>query len=90
MTIYLNADRSAIVPAGSAEAAFGIQPKDMQRLGFDKLPVLGAVELPEMPDPSVVLSSANTPVEEPVAEVKQAPKPANKAAKKPANKGKDA
>ena len=84
---YLNADRSAIVPTGSPEAAFGIQPKDMKRLGYDKLPT--AVELGDLPEPEGeprTFTTANLAPEPP--EEKEADKPANKAAKKPANKSK--
>lgn len=82
--IFVNADWSAIVPAGSPEAAFGVQPRDAKRLGVDKLPILGSAALPELPEPDtddLVISSANA--EE---EVKEAPKPADKAARKPADK----
>lgn len=34
MSLFVNADWSALVPAGSAEAAFGIQPHDARRLGL--------------------------------------------------------
>jgi len=63
-TLYVNADWSAIVPAGSPEAAFGVQPKDAKRLGLLNLPV---AEGASAPDPtveeaaSVVLTSANEP-----------------------------
>ena len=92
--VFLNADRSAIVPAGSVDAAFGVQPKDMKRLGYDKLPVQGGVELPDLPEPETTveafeLRSASVLPEapaEPEPEAKEAPKPADKAAKKPPTK----
>ncbi len=91
--VFLNADRSAIVPPGSVDAAFGIQPKDMKRLGYDKLPLQGGVKLPDLPEPETTveafeLRSASIVPEaaEPEAETKEAPEPANKAAKKPLNK----
>lgn len=89
-TLYVNADWSAIVPAGSAAAAFGVQPKDAKRLGLDTLAVSDGADAP---DPAVeqvaptTMTSANV-IPEPVApEAKEAPAPANKAALKPANKG---
>lgn len=98
--IFVNADWSAIVPAGSRDAAFGVQPRDAKRLGVDKLPTTGGVKLPDMPEPETaeafVLRSASLteepstePVTEPESEepeAKAAAKPANKAAAKPANK----
>lgn len=100
--IFVNSDWSAVVPAGSREAAFGVQPRDAKRLGVDKLPVRGGVELPELPEPETaeafVLRSASlteepetVPEPEPEpepepVEAKEAPKPADKAAAKPANK----
>lgn len=95
--IFVNADWSAIVPAGSRDAAFGVQPRDAKRLGVDKLPTTGGVKLPDMPEPETaeafVLRSASLteepapePEPEPEPEVKEAAKPANKAARKPRNK----
>jgi hypothetical protein len=96
MIIYLNADRTAIVPEGSADAAFGVQPKDMKRLGYDKLPVQGNIKLPELPEPETaedfVLRSASLteePSTEPVTEPEEedvAEEPEAKQAPKPANK----
>lgn len=88
-TIFLNADRSAIVPAGSAEAAFGVQPKDMKRLGYDGLPLRGGATLPDdLPEPETLaafeLRSASLLPEPP--EAKEAPKPDDKAAAKPSDK----
>ena len=65
--IFVNADWSAVVPAGSPEASFGVQPRDAKRLGVDKLPVLAGREIPE-------------------PEVKEAPRPADKAMHKPRTK----
>lgn len=83
--IFVNADWSAIVPAGSPDAAFGVQPRDAKRLGVDKLPLHDGVRLSDLPEPTepVVLRSAEP---EEVMAAKEAPKPADKAAAKPANK----
>lgn len=82
-SLFVNADWSALVPAGSAEAAFGIQPKDAKRRGL--------LLADEPLDEPVRLASANLVepevVAEPIPESKEAAKPANKAAPKPANKG---
>ncbi len=89
-SLYVNADWSALVPAGSEEAAFGITPKDAKRRGL--LPLEAGETLGE---PEALLTSANlkpepepAPEAEPIPEpeVKQAPKPANKQARKPRNK----
>lgn len=76
--LYVNEDWSALVPAGSPEAAFGIQPHDAKRLGL--LPLETGETLGE---PEALLVSANAEAE---PEVKQAPAPANKQARKPRNK----
>lgn len=85
MTVYVTADWSRVVPEGSPEAAFGVQPKDLRRLGLE-------------PDPSVeqaepeVLTTANTAEPEPSSkqdgppEDKAAPKPEDKAARRPSRK----
>jgi len=71
-SLYVNADWSALVPAGSVEAAFGIDEPTAKRLGLlDKEPDEVIAE-PE------TVSSAN--------ESKEAKAPANKAARKPADK----
>lgn len=97
--LFVNEDWSALVPAGSPEAAFGITPKDAKRRGL--VPLADGETLGE---PETLMVSANLlpaeAVTEPEApadpepeavvsepEVKEAPKPANKAAAKPANKG---
>lgn len=99
-SLFVNADWSALVPAGSPEAAFGITPKDAKRRGLvplDEGETLGEPELlvsanlaPEPTEPEPAPAEVAPEPEEPVAaepEVKEAPKPANKAAVKPANKG---
>jgi hypothetical protein len=80
MVLYVNADWSAIVPAGSPEAAFGIDPETAKRRGL--LPLENGETLTE----PVILRSANAGPEPDEPEVKQALKPADKAARKPRNK----
>lgn len=91
VSLYVNADWSALVPADSPEAAFGITPKDAKRRGLlplDTGETLGELEVLMVsanlvkPEPEVVDVA---PVE-PEPEAKQAPKPADKAARKPRNK----
>jgi len=72
MTVYVNADWTAVVPEDSLAAAFGVQAKDLARLGL-------ATDAPEPSAPSV-LTSANEP------EAKEADQPADKAMPKPADK----
>lgn len=88
MSLYVNADWSALVPAGSPEAAFGITAQDAKRRGLVPL------EPDEKLDERTVLRSANLlpprpeiapePVPEP--EAKEAPKPADKSMKRPRTK----
>jgi outer membrane biosynthesis protein TonB len=101
-SLFVNADWSALVPAGSAEAAFGITPKDAKRRGLLPLETGETLGEPEtlmvsanlLPEPEPEEGAEPEPTPEPEAEpvaepepkVKQAPKPANKAARKPANK----
>lgn len=88
-SLFVNADWSALVPAGSPEAAFGIQPADAKRRGL--VPLEPGETLGE---PEKLFVSANLiepepepePVAEPEPEAKQAPKAANKATKKPTTK----
>lgn len=79
--LYVNADWSALVPAGSVEAAFGLDEETARRLGL----LDGS-----KPAEPVTIHSANLtvaePAPEPEPEAKQAPKPANKAAKQPRDK----
>lgn len=100
---FVNEDWSAIVPAGSSEARFGVQGKDAKRYGLDKLPgfdgelpddaepeVLTSANLTPEPEPEAVVASEPAPEPEAVPDepaVKEAPTPANKAARKPATKG---
>jgi hypothetical protein len=87
-SLYVNADWSALVPADSPDAAFGITPKDAKRRGLLPLDEGETLGEPEM----LLSANAEPQVEQDEAvadadlEVKQAPTPANKAAKKPANK----
>jgi hypothetical protein len=95
-SLYVNADWSALVPAGSPDAAFGIQPKDAKRRGL--LPLQSGETLGEpeklMTTPNVVTVGEDgpevvalpEPEPEPEPKAKEAPKPADKAAKKPATK----
>lgn len=83
-SLYVNADWSALVPAGSPLAAFGLTVEDAKRRGL--LPLASGEQFAQ---PETV-HSANVAEPEPEPEAKQAPAPANKAAKKAANKGKDA
>lgn len=65
-SLYVNADWSALVPAGSPEAAFGITPKDAKRRGLVPLE-----EGETLGEPEALLVSANLVVEpapEPVLE----------------------
>lgn len=92
-SLFVNADWSALVPAGSPEAAYGITPKDAKRRGL--IPLVAGETLGE---PESILASANllpaidaepTPEPEPeeaVSETKEADQPANKEAAPPANK----
>jgi len=76
--LFVNADWSALVLAGSPEAAYGIQPKDAKRLG------LLAKEPGEViPEPEILVSA--NPAPEPEL-VKEAKKPADKSARKPKTK----
>jgi hypothetical protein len=75
--LFVNADWSALVPAGSSEAAFGIQPEDAKRRGLLALEEGETLEEPK--------ELKNQPDPEP--EAKEAEKPEDKAAAKPANKG---
>jgi len=73
-SLYVNADWSALVPAGSVEAAFGIDEPTAKRLGLlEKAPD------EVLPEPETI-HSANEP------EAKEADKPADKAVRKPRNK----
>ena len=87
-TFFVNRDWSAIVPEGSPDAAFGVQAKDLRRLGLADQ--VAAAELPDAePEPKVlVMGSANAQPEPmpPADDTKQAPPPADKQAAKPANK----
>ena len=75
-SLYVNADWSALVPAGSPEAAFGITPADARRLGL-----LPAQDGETFAEPETI-ASAN----EPDPEAKMTPRPADKALRKPRNK----
>ena len=85
-SLFVNEDWSALVPAGSPEARFGITPADAKRRGLLPLAAGETLGEPEM------LHSANLvepePRPEPPPEAKEAETPANKAARKPATKGK--
>ena len=74
MGLFVNADWSALVPAGSPEAAFGITPKDAKRRGL--LPLEKGETLGE---PEILVSANLAPVvePEPVVEVvvETAPEP---------------
>lgn len=85
-SLFVNADWSALVPAGSPDAAFGIQPKDAKRRGLlplDKGETLGEPE--KLIVSANLLPEAEAKEAEPV-EDKEAAKPADKSAKKPAKK----
>ena len=87
--LFVNEDWSALVPAGSPEARYGIQPADAKRRGL--LPLEAGETLGE---PERLLVSANLvepepepePAPDPEPEAKEAPKPADKASRKPATK----
>ena len=93
-SLFVNADWSAIVPAGSLEAAFGITPKDAKRRGLldlDEGETLGEPELlrsandsEAAPDEASEDASAVAEAEAAGAEpeAKEAAKPADKAALK--------
>lgn len=85
MTLYVNADWSALVPEGSPEAAFGVQAKDLKRLGLDHL---AEGDVPKQAEPEVLHSANAEPTPELTADVEKAvAKPSDKAVRKPANKG---
>jgi hypothetical protein len=71
--LFVNENWTALVPAGSPEAAFGIQPEDAKRRGLLPLDEGETLEEPKE------LKSAEP-------EAKEAEKPEDKAAAKPANK----
>lgn len=79
--LYVNADWSAIVPAGSVEAAFGIDEPTARARGL--LPLAEAEKLVE-PETTHSANEATKEPEEP--EAKEADKPADKAVKKPRTK----
>lgn len=92
-SLFVNADWSALVPAGSEEAAFGITPNDAKRRGLlplGKGETLGEPELlvsANLTEPTE--SSAGDAPEETVADepkAKEAPTPADKSVKKPKTK----
>lgn len=76
-SLFVNEDWSALVPAGSSEARFGITPADAKRRGL--LPLERGETLGEPES----LHTANV---EPEPEAKQVAKPADKAIKKPDTK----
>lgn len=98
---YVTADWSTIVPEGDERAAYGVQAKDLKRLGLTP-PDGSAAE--DTPEPEVLASAnllpvepvaeaepaaepeAEAPVPAPEPEAKEAPKPTDKAARKPATK----
>lgn len=89
-SLYVNADWSALVPAGSVEAAFGIDEPTAKRLGLlDKEPE-EVIPKPETVSSANVIEATKEPAEEAEPpdepEAKQADKPPNKAARKPRNK----
>lgn len=94
-SLYVNADWSALVPAGSPEAAFGITPKDAKRRGLLPLELDETLGEPEIlrsanpvrpePEPEPTTEVAE-PEPEPEPEAKEAPKPADKAVRKPRTK----
>ena len=77
-SLYINADWSALVPAGSVEAAFGIDEMTAKRLGLLSKAPAEVIAEPE------TFRSANEPDEEP--EAKEAAKPDDKARRKPKTK----
>ena len=74
-SLYVNADWSALVPAGSPEAAFGITPADARRLGL-----LPAQDGETFAEPETIASANVEP------EAKMTPKPADKALRNSRNK----
>jgi hypothetical protein len=75
MTVYVTAD-GRVVPEGDPEAAYGVQEKDLGRLGLAE---------PEPAPPPEVLKSANAP-EDLEPEAKELPKPSDKALRRPRTK----
>jgi hypothetical protein len=69
-TYYVTADYSRIVPEGSPEAAFGIQPKDLARYGLTP-----PEDVEQAPAGEVLTMGADEPVES-----KQADAPEDKQA----------
>lgn len=86
MTSYfVTSDRKTLVPEGDPRAAFGVQPKDLKRLGLSDQ--VGGFTPPDAPEPQVMRSANEPEPTEPEPDVKEAPPPADKAVKKPATKG---
>ena len=101
-SLYVNADWSALVPAGSPEAAFGLDVETAKRLGLLPLEDGEALAKPvtiasanvataevAVPDSSVATSVEPEPAAEPEdddEEAKEADKPADKARRKPRTK----
>lgn len=63
-SLYVNEDWSALVPAGSPEARFGITPADAKRMGLTEAPAPEAKELPK-PDDKAIAKPADKAVKKP-------------------------
>ena len=61
-SLYVNEDWSALVPAGSPEARFGITPADAKRMGLTEAPA--AKEAPT-PDDKAVAKPADKATKKP-------------------------
>lgn len=88
-SVYINADRTRVVAAGSPEAAFKVHVSQLPKLGIASAAVVKTVEL-EDGTRFVARGDADF---EPVAaaaqaepEAKEVPKPADKARRRPATK----
>lgn len=84
---YVTDDWKTLVSEGDPRAAYGVQARDLKRLGLTA-PDGDVVE--DVPEPQVMASAnlltPDEPEPEAAVEAKEAPKPADKAVKKPATK----
>ena len=85
-SLYVNADWSALVPAGSPEAAFGLTVEDAKRRGLLPLADGEHFAVPDLLRSANLIEPPKEPAAEAEPEAKEAEKPADKAAPKPTNK----
>jgi len=58
-TIYITADRKRVVPAGHADAAFGVAEPDLDRLGLREAYEAFIKPVEEPPKPKAIKKAAN-------------------------------